>query len=128
MQIKLKYFLQIYDFNNNKILSGGYSFLLDIRDYCVLNPNNNLECNRLTDITDLHYNRNIYDLPFQKIFQDLNTGESTIDFEIPDIGWVTITIFQLISNYLNTIYKNLFLIKKYFLKKIFHYKNYSKKF
>ena len=94
-------------FNNNKILSGGYSFLLDIRDYCILNPNNNLECNRLTDITDSHYNRDIYDLPFQKIFKDLNTGESTIDFEIPDMGWVTITIFQLISNYFNKIYKSL---------------------
>lgn len=77
--------------------SGGFNFFIDIRDYCILNPNNNYECNRLTDQNDSHYNSAIFTSPVQITFTDLNTGEYSINLEIPGSGWVTISVYQIIS-------------------------------
>lgn len=76
---------------------GGYNFFIDIRDYCVLNSNNNYECNRLMDQNDSHYNPDILLTPMQIDFTDLNTGEYKLSFEIPGTGWVTISVYQMIS-------------------------------
>ena len=46
--------------------------MVDIRDYCISNANNNFICDRLTDTTDSHYNANIFPSPSNYI-QDILT-------------------------------------------------------
>jgi hypothetical protein len=81
--------------------TGGYHFFIDIRDYCILNLNDKYECNRLTDQTDLHYNPDIFLVPLEIDFTDLNTGEYKLTFEIPGTGRVTISVYQMISKKIN---------------------------
>lgn len=88
--------------------NGGYYFFVDIRDYCILNVNNKYECNRLTDQTDIHYNPDLFTTPLEIEFNDLNTGEYKLNLEIPGAGWVTVSVYQMISK-----------LKKYF----FHHHN-----
>jgi len=57
-----------------------------------------MECNRLTDQTDTHYTPDIFSSPLQVQFIDLNTGEYSVNFEIPGSGWVTVSVYQMISN------------------------------
>ncbi len=85
--------------------SGGYNFFIDIRDYCILNTDNAYECNRLTDNTDSQYNSDIFSFPLEINFDDLNTGQYEAKFEIPGSGWVTISVFQIISNRFLKIFK-----------------------
>ena len=81
--------------------TGGYHFFIDIRDFCILNLNDKYECNRLTDQTDLHYNPDIFLVPLEIVFTDLNTGEYKLTLEIPGSGWVTISVYQMISKKIN---------------------------
>ena len=64
--------LQSRDSSGVALTTGGSIFMVDIRDYCISNANNNFICDRLTDTTDSHYNANIFPSPSNYI-QDILT-------------------------------------------------------
>jgi hypothetical protein len=84
--------------------TGGSYFLLDVRDYCTPNPDNSFECLRLTDISDTHYNADIFKTPYQAMFTDLNTGQYNTIFDVVSKGWITLNIYQLINGGLRAQY------------------------
>ena len=90
--------LQSRDSSGVALTTGGSIFMVDIRDYCISNANNNFICDRLTDTTDSHYNANIFPSPsnyIQDILTDGNDGQYTYSFSLIAKGWITIRVFGL---------------------------------
>ena len=86
---------------------GGYFFTLEMMDYCIVNTNNPYECNRLSDKNDPKYNEDIFPNKYLSTLTDLNTGKYSTEFTIPKVGWITINIYQIISNFFPLKYKKI---------------------